>query len=188
MGVEDAWNLLKSCGIEGVEINPRTFTGHIHVDTLSLFRSYIVATEHYILQRELRQQLPAEWDEEKRSNKLVSGINNRLSQCFNKNSVTLHFDGGCTEQKALAHKSRAEQQDAKSRNAQGAILKTDLLIHHPQDNQAKGFEHPPPTPIGEAEPANRFSRGCRRRILRSLVTAQTLSKPLVPSAAEPSTT
>ncbi|KAK3820224.1 MAG: hypothetical protein J3Q66DRAFT_368233 [Benniella sp.] len=107
--------------------------------------------EHYILQREPLQQLPADWDEEKRSS--------------------------YTEQKALAHKSRAEQQDTKSREGQGAILKTDLLIHHPQDNQAKALEHLPPTPIGEApEPANRFGRGCRRRILCSLVTAQTLSK------------
>jgi hypothetical protein len=48
MGVKGAWPFLKKHGIEGSPIDVKSLDTRIHVDALSIFHAYILATDYSI--------------------------------------------------------------------------------------------------------------------------------------------
>jgi hypothetical protein len=185
MGVEGAWLFLEEQGVKKQDVNPKAFNGHVHVDTLSLFRAYVVATEHYILQEQHRKaqtdRLTEQQRDEQREARLARSVHNRLSESFDQARATLHFDGAMTKQKELAHQRRTQQHESLTRKAQASILKTQLLIHPPPVHPFHGnsLKVPPSSPasgnITTSEPVNHTSAK-RTRVTRAFKKAQNLSK------------
>ena len=52
--MQDAWAFLDKIGIQGHKVDPKRLPGPVQVDALSLVRQYIVATEHYIVQEQVK--------------------------------------------------------------------------------------------------------------------------------------
>ncbi|KAI8354225.1 hypothetical protein B0O80DRAFT_507963 [Mortierella sp. GBAus27b] len=185
MGVEGAWQFLEKNGIEKRSVDPKSFEGHVHVDTLSLIRAYIVATEHYILQEQHRKaqtsRLTEQQQDEQRGVRLARSVHHRLAESFDQARVTLHFDGAMTMQKELAHQRRTQQHESLTRKAQASILKTQLLISPPQVHPFHGNTPtvPPSSPasgnITTFEAVNPTSSK-RTKVIRSFKKAQNLSK------------
>ncbi|KAK3825609.1 MAG: hypothetical protein J3Q66DRAFT_365362 [Benniella sp.] len=178
MGVKEAWKYLEQEGSKGTEVDTKAISSHIHIDTPSLFRAYITATEHYIVQDQRKQrksgQAPTkEQLAEAKNVKLASRLNNRLAESFEKSRVTLHFDGLPSEQKKFAHKERTARRETQIKKAQCSILKTQLIIHSDVDSSAKDHHV---TPSDSTTAPVKLTSAMKRRVVRSNKQAQKLCK------------
>jgi 5'-3' exonuclease len=141
MGVQGVWPFLKKHGIEGDPVDPKASDVPIHVDVLSIFRAYILATEYYILKSLFWKRLRAvrasyrdddimndEYLDETRIQHLVRSLHNRLSQYFRQRNVTLHIDGKPTKQKAHARESRRQRKEESQAILDESLAKVRDLI------------------------------------------------------------
>ncbi|KAF9081531.1 hypothetical protein BGX27_004875, partial [Mortierella sp. AM989] len=130
MGVEGVFPFLKSVGIEGIEVDIRTIVDPIHVDVLSLFRAYIIATETSIQTRIAKRETrtPSSTATETPVLYQANALDTRLSKLFQKTKDTLHFDGSHTHQKSLARTKRSTQHRSQLAKAEGLIGKVVDLI------------------------------------------------------------
>ena len=137
MGVEGVFPFLKSEGIEGTEVDTRTFAGRIHVDVMSLFRAYIIATETSIKTRIERSEArsPGSTANENPDLYLATALEARLSKLFLKSRDILHFDGAPTRQKSFARTKRAGQRRTQVAKAGALIDNVMNLLNSPVDPQ-----------------------------------------------------
>ena len=171
MGVKDAWSFLKKqFGLEGNPVDPKASSRPVHVDTLSIFRAYILATGYYILKDLFWQRLRAsrskhqdagilndEYLEEAWIKRLMTRLNNRLLQHFRQASSVLHIDGAPSVQKAQARSERQEKQGESLNKLQVSLNKVQDLL-------------------GQASQTDAVSRSRKDKLVREAHTAQQLWK------------
>ena len=113
MGVQGAFAYLLEHGFEGEQVDPAQEGAHIHVDVLSMYFSYIVATMTSLLFRVFQGQSDPSLTNTigqvraSLATSLTTLLHNKLSRSFKMDYVTLHFDGRSSAQKAVAHTSWA---------------------------------------------------------------------------------
>jgi len=150
MGVRDAWSFIKEqFGLEGNPVDPKTSTRPVHVDTLSLFRAYILATGYYIRKDLFWQRLRAsrskrqdavilndEYLEEAWIKRLMTRLHNRLLQHFRQTSAVLHIDGAPSVQKAQARSERQAKQGESLNKLQDSLDKVQDLLDQASQTDA----------------------------------------------------
>lgn len=114
MGVQGAFAYLEAQGIGGSAVDVTLVNTHIHVDILSVYFAYIIATMKSLLLRPFKgenpdQPLASTMDQLKAgfAGTLSTLLHHKLGRHFNPARVTLHVDGAATLQKAKAHTERA---------------------------------------------------------------------------------
>lgn len=141
MGVEGVFPFLKSEGIEGSVVDTKTFLDPIHVDVLSLYRSYIISTETSIKTRlnkkEFRQ--PNSTANDNPLLYLGKALDARLSRQFRKTKDILHFDGTPTQQKHWARGKRLTHHQAQVNKANG--LFDSVFCHLPSPSTTTVVSH-----------------------------------------------
>ena len=135
MGVEGVFPFLKSHNIEGTEVDIRTFEGRIHVDVLSLFRAYIIATEaslmYRIARREARVYGSTGNELQRVSVPLAFALDARLARTFRKDTDVLHFDGSPTSEKGHARTIRNARYQVQLTKAKSIIGKVTVDLPSP---------------------------------------------------------
>ncbi|KAF9349653.1 hypothetical protein BGX34_001675 [Mortierella sp. NVP85] len=171
MGVERAWDFLKKRGIEGTPVDTKASASQIHVDFLSIFRAYLLATEYFILKdlfwkrtRAMRSPyqdadiLNDEYLDETRAKRLYTRLHNRLLHYFRQSNVLIHIDGAPSKQKAHARLQRQEKQDVASTKLQHSLEKVNDLLE-------------------QVSQADSVARSRKDKIVREARTVQQLWKP-----------
>ncbi|KAF8946713.1 hypothetical protein BGZ46_005709, partial [Entomortierella lignicola] len=95
-------------------VDTRTIVGPIHVDVMSLFRAYIIATETSIQTRIAKKEarVPGSTANETPALYLANALETKLAKFFRKADDILHFDGAPTYEKANTRSKRDTQRQA----------------------------------------------------------------------------